>query len=153
MIWCVGWQIHTFQNSVVLSSSGSSRPQSTLLGLLGPEDGSIMLLLMSVTTVLTSQHSITSQKTCIFIYTAVRPHIVIHYHHHKSQPWSLFWGGWIHSHRWDIGSKMIIFTLCHWVTYEDMIAMPCIVDGSCISMFHTQHPKHAFLSCSVSLIM
>jgi len=150
MICCVGWQTHTFQNSVVLSSSGSSSPQSTLLGLLDSDDGCTMLLHMSNTKVLTSQQSITSQKTRIFIYTAVRPHIVICYHEHKSQPWILFWGGWIHTHRWDIGN-MTILTLCHRVTYEDMIAMPCIVNGSRISMFHTQSPIHAFLSCSYHL--
>ena len=90
MICCVGWQTHTFQNSVVLSSSGSSSPQSTLLGLLDSEDGCTMLLHMSITKVLISQQSIASQKTSIFIYTAVRPPIVIHYQDHKSQPWILF---------------------------------------------------------------
>lgn len=147
MICSVGWQTHTFQNSVVLSSSGSSSPQSTLLWLLDSEDGCTMLLHMSITKMLISQQSITSQKTRIFIYTAVRPHIVIHYHDHKSQPLILFWGGWIHTHRWDKGNKMIILTLCHWVTYEDMIAMPCIVNWSRISTFHIQYPIHAFLSC------
>ena len=90
MICCVGWQTHTFQNSVVLSSSGSSSPQSTLLGLLDSEDGCTMLLHMSITRVLTSQQSITSQKTRIFIYSAVRTQIVIHYHDHKIQPWILY---------------------------------------------------------------
>jgi len=147
MICCVGWQTHTFQNSVVLSSSGSSCPQSTLLGLLDSEDGCTMLLHMSITRVLTSQQSTTSQKTHIFIYTAVRPLTVIHYHDHKSQPWILFWG-WIHTHRWDIGNKMIILTLCHRVTCADMIAMPCIVNGSRISVSHAQYPIHPLLSCS-----
>jgi hypothetical protein len=99
---------------------------------------------MSVTTVLTSQHSITSQKTRIFIYTAVRPHIVIHYHDHTSQPWIPFWGVWIHIHRWNTVNKMIILTLCHQVTYEDTAAMPFIVNGSHILTFHTQHPYMHF---------
>jgi len=116
----------------VLSSSGSSSPQSTLLGLLDSEDGCTMLLHMSITGVLTSQQSITSQKTHIFIHTAVRPQTVIHYHDHKSQPW-------------------ILLTLCHHVTCADMIAMPCIVNRSRILMSHAQYPIHAFLSCSYHL--
>lgn len=146
------WLANThIPNSVVLSSSGSSSPQSTLLGLLDSEEGCTMLLHMSITRVLTSQQSITSQRTHSFIYTAVRLQAVIHYHDHNSQPWILFLGGWIHTHRWDIGNKMIILTLCHWVTCADMIAMPCIVNGSRISMSHTQYPIHAFLSCSYHL--
>jgi hypothetical protein len=107
-ICCVDRQTQALQRSAVLPSSGSRSPQNILLRLLDPEDGSTMLLDMLVTTVLTSEHSITSHKICIFINTAVMPQILIHDHDHKSQPWTVFSRGWIHTHIWAVGGRKIV---------------------------------------------
>lgn len=46
---------------------------------------------------------------------------------------------------------LFLWTLCCWVTYNDMIAMPCVVDGSYISAFlYTTSCK--CVSCSDWLI-
>jgi len=39
-----------------------------------------------------------------------------------------------------------------WVTYKDVIAMPCIVDGSCISMFPYTTSYTCVVSCFITYI-
>jgi hypothetical protein len=50
------------------------------------------------------------------------------------------------------GDVISFLTLCRRATYKDVIAKPCVVDGSRISCFHGQRRIPASVGCPVSYI-